>query len=463
MVSSVSAEADSGHQIGQQDYSYYSICRAFAPLLQRWGETHEVTRPESRLDYALWRARQQGLEPVHISFLPLHSIYLTSHARNIAFTLWGLPDIPDEDIGNNPRNNLLRIANHVSLILTASTFARNAFIRAGVKSPVHTVPVPVRSEYFAVSDWVRDQQVILECPAYWIPQPQLENPSGQKLSTHSRWPSVQERAKNFYGAYVKSRLPRRLAQLLTSAARAGASMQNADDENRVSYSVSSSLRLSGVVYSAFVNPFDPAMNWEDMLSAYLLALQDREDATLVIKLVVSSDDAATGVNRVVHYYESLGLRHRCRLAVIPGHLSDAQKAELTRGSTYYLNTSRAEGACLPLQEFLAARRPAISPAHTAMTDYFDKNLGFTVASHPEPASWPHDSQRRCVSTWHRLVWQSLYDQIQASYEMAKGNAQAYQALASHARNQMYNFASVERVWSLLSAALDSIIEGRGEH
>jgi glycosyltransferase involved in cell wall biosynthesis len=240
-------------------------------------------------------------------------------------------------------------------------------------------------------------------------------------------------------------------------------MQNADDENRVSYSVSSSLRLSGVVYTAFVNPFDPAMNWEDMLSAYLLALRGREDATLVIKLVVSSDDAARGVNRVVHYYEGLGLRHLCKLALIPGHLSDAQMAELTRGSTYYLNTSRAEGACLPLQEFLAARRPAISPNHTAMADYFHDQLGFVVASHPEPASWPHDPQRRCVSTWHRLVWQSLYDQIQASYEMAKGNRQAYQALASHARNQMFNFASVERVWSLLSAALDSIIEGRGEY
>ncbi|MEK6406220.1 MAG: glycosyltransferase [Acidobacteriota bacterium] len=458
----MSNEADSYHKIGQQDYSYYFIYRAFAPLLQRWGQTTEVSRPESRLDYALWRARQQGLEPVHISFVPLHNLYLTSRARNVAFTSWGLPDIPDQDVANNPRNNWMRIANHVSLMLTASTFARNAFIRAGLKNPVHAVPVPVRPEYFAVSDWARCQQVILECPVYSIPQPQIENPSGEKWSTRSRGPSVQEQAKHFYGAYVKSHLPRRVAQWLTSAARASA-MQNADDEKRVSYSVSSSLPLSGVVYTAFVNPFDPTMNWEDMLSAYLLALRDREDATLVIKLVVSSDDAAKGVNRVFLYYESLGLRHRCKLAVIPGHLSDAQTAELTRGSTYYLNTSRAEGACLPLQEFLAAGRPAISPNHTAMADYLDDQLGFIIVSHPEPAQWPHDPERHCVSRWHRLVWQSLYDQIQAGYEVARKDTQGYQALASHARNKMSNFASVERVWPLLSAALDSIIESRGKH
>lgn len=461
LVSCVSSEADSRHHIGQQDYSYYFIYRAFAPLLQRWAHATEVTRPESRLDYAVWRARQQGLEPVHVSFLPLHSIYLTSRARNVAFISWGLPDIPDEDIANNPRNNWMRIANHVSLILTASTFARNAFIRAGVKSPVHAVPAPVRSEYFAVFDWARDQHVVLECPVYEIPQPQIENPPGRELSKHPG--GVQERAKHCYGAYVKPHLPRRIAQLINSAARASAAIRSADNESRVSYSVTSSLRLSGVVYTGFVNSFDPTSNWEDMLSAYLLALRSREDATLVINLVTSSDEAAKGINRIFHYYERLGLRHRCKLAVIPGRLSDAQLVELARGSTYYLNTSRAEGACLPLQEFLAAGRPAISPNHTAMADYFHDQLGFVVASHPEPAQWPHDPERRCVSTWHRLVWQSLYDQIQASYEMASENTQGYQALASHARNQMSNFASVERVWTLLSAALDSIVESKAEH
>jgi len=137
--------------------------------------------------------------------------------------------------------------------------------------------------------------------------------------------------------------------------------------------------------------------------------------------------------------------------------------ELSRGSTYYINASRAEGACLPLQEFLAAGRPAISPNHTAMADYFDDRLGFTVASHPEPARWPHDPEGRFVSTWHRLVWQSLYDQLQASYEMAKGSTAGYRGLASEARNQMLNFASVERVWPLLSAALQSTTGSIGEH
>ena len=72
VVSSIFSESDAAKQIGQQNYSYYFVYRAFAPLLERWASTFAITQPESRLDYALWRARQQNLEPLHLSFLPLH-------------------------------------------------------------------------------------------------------------------------------------------------------------------------------------------------------------------------------------------------------------------------------------------------------------------------------------------------------------------------------------------------------
>src|SRR5947209_6755640 len=58
VVSSIFSECDAARQIGQQNYSYHFVYRAFAPLLERWGTTIPITQPESRLDYALWRARQ---------------------------------------------------------------------------------------------------------------------------------------------------------------------------------------------------------------------------------------------------------------------------------------------------------------------------------------------------------------------------------------------------------------------
>ena len=131
-------------------------------------------------------------------------------------------------------------------------------------------------------------------------------------------------------------------------------------------------------------------------------------------------------------------------------------AELARGTTYYLNSSRAEGACLPLQDFLAAGRPAIAPRHSAIADYFSDDAGFVVESHPEPASWPQDPEGRCTTTWHRLVWPSWRDSIWESYSVAKSDRARYEALAANARASMTQRCASEAVWPRLESALDSV-------
>src|SRR5262249_3133162 len=130
--------------------------------------------------------------------------------------------------------------------------------------------------------------------------------------------------------------------------------------------VSAELPLSGVVWTTIFNPFDPRKNWEDLLSAYVLALRDCDHSTLVVK-VATNDNLAGGASlRFFEWYRKLPQPHRCKLAVVAALLSDQQMTELARASTYYVNSAHAEGACLPLQDFLAAGRPGIAPVHTAL-------------------------------------------------------------------------------------------------
>src|SRR5438105_12270085 len=164
VVSSVFTEDQMAAKLGREAYSYRFVYSAFEPLLRRWGPTVEITRPESRLHHALLRARQQGLEPIHLSFLPLHLTYVAEGVPNIAVPAWEFPDIPNTDFQNNPRNNWLRIANQLSMIVTHCHITRNAFLRAGVKPPVHLVPVPIPSAYFQVPPSARSQRVVLGCP-----------------------------------------------------------------------------------------------------------------------------------------------------------------------------------------------------------------------------------------------------------------------------------------------------------
>jgi glycosyltransferase involved in cell wall biosynthesis len=463
MVSSAYSDAEIGDHIGREAYSYHFVYKAFASLLERWGQTSEVTRPESRLDFALMQARENRLDPIHLSFLPLHLTYLTGQAPNIVFPFWEFPDIPDRSFGHNLRNNWAHVAQHLSLILTACRFTRDAFLRAGVKTPIRVVPVPIAPEYFAVPAWERGQQVSIDCPAYVFPQPEPAPPPFSSVwvpAARGRL-GARARAKLVYKSQIKPRIPARLDRYLTLGARllaAGGTAQAPVE--RVPFVQSDRLDLSGVVFTTIFNPYDPRKNWQDLLSAFILGLGNRPDATLVLKLVVCPQLAAQAVNGLMHYYHRLGVKHRCKVVLLTHFLSEKQMVELARASTFYCNTARAEGSCLPLQNFMAGRRPGITANHTAITDYFNGELGLQVDSHPEPASWPHDPEQRLNTSWHRVVWQSLHDQLRAGYEMASSNCEDFQGLALRSHERMIEYASAERVWPRLSAALSLV--GRSE-
>jgi glycosyltransferase involved in cell wall biosynthesis len=438
---------DPAAQLGHEAYSYAHVRRAFRPLLDRLGSVIEVDRPESRLDYALRDAQQRGDHVAHLAFMPLHEMYLSSSLRNLAFPFWEFPDLPDSDLGNNPRHNWLRIAQRLSGVLCASRFTREVFERAGVRTPLHLVPVPVADDYFALPAWNAAQRVHLDCPAYLL-SPSAGDVRPSALTGARLW------TRMLYERRLQPRMPRLLDRALGAGVRTMRVYQQEYRAAGLPPPDLAALQLNGVVYTAFVNPFDPRKNWQDLLSAFLIALRDVDDATLVLKLVVSPALAAGGLRRVIDHYRALALPHRCRVLCVTAYLSPAQMLTLARATTYGLSASRAESAGLPLQDGLASGRPVVAPAHTALAEYVDGEVGFPVASHPEPAAWPHDPAQRMVTTWQRIVWDSLREQIAVSHRVATADAARYARMAGAARARLRELAGAERVWPRLCAALD---------
>jgi glycosyltransferase involved in cell wall biosynthesis len=142
--------------------------------------------------------------------------------------------------------------------------------------------------------------------------------------------------------------------------------------------------------------------------------------------------------------------------VITEFLSDEQMAELMRVTTYYVNTSKAEGACLPLQQSLAAGRPSIAPDHTAMADFMDDKIGFVIRTHPEPTYWPHDPEKRTETSWQRMVWSDLHDHLLAAASMIEEAPDDYRAMAEAAQDRMARYASREVATEALREALDRL-------
>jgi glycosyltransferase involved in cell wall biosynthesis len=463
LVASMYSEGDLNRRLGRDAYSYRYVYRAFAPLLQRWGQHREASGPRAVLEHAIAEAKRQHQEPIHLSFLPLHLIDVVPNVPNIAVPAWEFPDIPDINLDNDPRQNWARQAEKVDLIITHTQFSRAAFLRAGVRTPVHVVPVPIRPDYFQVPDWQPGQRVIIDCPCYVFPQAaELPCPPRPWVSTETGHLPARLTLRQLYKKCIKA-MPEPVGKTMHRSARAvraalwAARQTLREKDIRELYPPRPQLELKGVVYTAILNPLDPRKNWQDLLSGYLLALKDHDDAMLVVKLVVSKDWEAATLEEIFAFYRNTGLRHRCKLAFVTAYLSEEQLVELTRASTFYVNTSRAEGSCLPLQNFMAAGRPGLAPPHTGMADSIDTECGYTLQSHPEPAPWPQEIGGGYRTTWHRLVWQSLYDQLRASYETAQQGRLRYQTLADRARERMGRLAGAESVWPQLAAALDSVL------
>lgn len=459
ILTSYRTGATRGKNLGVPGYSYDIVAELFVPLLERWGEVIPAGREAEPLEEAVQDARRRGLDPVHVSFLPFQDFCPTPSAPNVIVPAWEFPDVPDHVFDGNPHNNWVATADKCDLIVVGGQFTIETFQRAGICKPICVVPVPTPNEYFGITPWRPGTSVRIPCPAIVFPNDEVREgdrwdaPEASSDGTPAARPirrQLRDAAHLIYRDYLKSWVPPAVHQWFKAAAR----RFGADGWQRYVESCRRpQLDLSGVVYTSIFNPGDGRKNWEDMLSAFLWGLRDRADATLVFKLATQKPE---WIERILAYYRRLGLAHRCKVVLVTDYLKDEHMLDLVRASTYYLSATRAEGNCLPVMNYLAAGRPCVTTCHTAIGDYFSPEMGFLVQSHPEPCIWPHDNRLRFRTTWGRIVWPALVEQLRQSYRVARHEQATYDALGACGRRKMAEWASVESVWPRLKAALDRV-------
>jgi hypothetical protein len=462
ILTSYLSQTGRGKRLGAPGYSYDIVARLFLPLLQRWGEVVPVGCDPSAIESALAGARQRGLEPIQFSVLPFQDVYLTRSAPHVVFPFWEYPDVPAEAFDGNAQNNWVATANRCDLVLVGGQFTVEAFQRAGIRTPTRIVPVPTPDAYFQLPPWQAETSVPFTCPAYVFPHPDIpphELWDAPDAESHDETrpaarPSFKRdligKLKGTYRRLMKPLIP----PIVHEAMRHRARPLGFDPwRSYLAQCRREQWQLSGIVYSSIFSPHDGRKNWQDLLSGFVLALRDRADATLVVKL--AAKDHLT-VEKVLNYYRTLGLAHRCQVVFVTEYLSEEQLLELARASTYYLTTTHAEGCCLPLLNYLAAGRPGVSPSHSAISDYFDPEIGFVIHSSHERAIWPQDRRIRFKTMWHRLVWPSVVEQIRAGYELARNQRAGYEQLADKARQRMTHWVETEAVWTRLRQALDQL-------
>lgn len=361
-------------ELGRADYSYRFVLEYFRPMLARLGTVLDLSDPLTE------PAPLPGVRDVRLLFLPPHQIPLDIADRAIPVFAWEYTTIPTEPFGDDRCNDWREVLSRAPGAITHSRFAVAAVrLAMGHNYPVVALPAPV---------WDRFAPLI--------------------HATH-------------------------ITELTVTAAVLDSHDAGLDlDQDRQMPDPSPgqrTLSFSGPVFTTVVNPYDGRKVWADTITAFVWALRNDRDATLVIKLVHHDRDLALAaawdfMRRLAPY--------QCRVVAIHGFLADDEFRDLIRATSFIVNSSRGEGQCLPLMEFMSAGVPAIAPAHTAMADYLDHDNAFVVDSWAEWAWWPHDPRRflRCMR--HPVDWDSLREAFVAAHQTAVGDSEGLASMGTAA-------------------------------
>ena len=210
------------------------------------------------------------------------------------------------------------------------------------------------------------------------------------------------------------------------------------------------LRFSAheIIYSSVFNPIDGRKNWQDMLSAFCLTCSKWPEATLMLKLVhVYSSDALNEVRAMLARFPMF----LCRVVVICDFLDTMTYQCLISASKFAVNTSLAEGQCLPLMEAMSWGKPILAPRHTSISEYLDETVGFPIETNLEPCSWPHDPRGAIRAYRHRINWESAAKAFGASFKMARTDLQTYAQMSAAAIEMQRHFCSEELAFTKLDA------------
>ncbi|GAB5450751.1 MAG: hypothetical protein Hals2KO_10790 [Halioglobus sp.] len=549
-------------RLGDADYSYYFVLKAYLPLLEKLGETRVIEAIDEGFLADCRRETENGRQCYLLAFAPPHKIPFEIPCPTIPVFAWEYSSIPNREFISDPQDSWCYALEHFGQALTHSSYAMDVVRNdIGPDYPIESVPAPLWDNWAALraeapsrtpvkdltltlgtavidsKDFAINSESI--APASQVARPPGGN-AGDTESCHNLDIEFGEMNPDvwmvgFYppegwGAWSKTTSPwimlpsvvsgevRLVIALNGHAGNIGKDIQVQIGDQCVTLqpqleiseyefelnvtqpsnfvmfkgldttaersivdprtiaiglariaiesksnppteaapklnTVEHKLKLNGVVYTSILNPRDGRKNWEDILTAYCQAFQDREDVTLILKMTYN--DMSGYLEDV---FALLCQLHpfKCRIVVVHGYISGAEYRALISATSYIVNASRSEGQCLPLMEYMSCGVPAITPDNTAMADYANTDNAFIVDSSPEPHYWPHDPQQVFTTLWYRPNWETLFQAYQDSYTVANTDPERYQRMSRAAWESQHAFCSSEALLPRLQSLLSRI-------
>ena len=432
---------------GLSEYSYWFVFESYRSTLEQLFDTQRIARP-SEADAIFKQCQADNTPCVLLSFNPPHKTPLKLRCPVIPVFAWEFPDLPrqsDEKAwASDVRFDWEYVFRRVASAITLSSHTVRAVTdRLGPDYPITAIPAPLWDRQEAMRQriaWRRYGQghvlrlnaSVVDCDTLGLDVDHYVSPqfTGE---VHAASPQESDALLPAEPSIPPPGpvLARKQVDLRDAETAPSSSGWDIPKPRLVK------TLLDGVVYTSVLTGADARKNWADILTAFVWAFRERENAVLVLKL--GGADLIWQHQRLLDLLSRLS-PYRCRVIVIYGYLDDGDYQNLMAATDFYVNASYCEGLCMPLMEYLASGIPAIAPAHTAMADYVNSDHAFVVESgEGSPTVWPHGDRLINRTTHPRLDWHSLMSAFRASHGLILGRPQDYARMSAHAMGQMREY------------------------
>jgi glycosyltransferase involved in cell wall biosynthesis len=138
---------DLGQKLGGPEYSYCFVLERFLPVLQQLGEVTTVRDPAREADALYDECRARGEDCRLLCFCPPHRGPVGLRCPTTMIVAWEFDAIPNEDFGDDPRNDWrVALADHGQVIMLSNE-SREAVLRAmGRDFRTTAMPAPIYDE-----------------------------------------------------------------------------------------------------------------------------------------------------------------------------------------------------------------------------------------------------------------------------------------------------------------------------
>lgn len=454
--------------IGESEYSYYFVLKKFLPVLEQIGEVRRVENPLLEVDPIYEKALQEGHSCFFLSFTAPHNTIVDLKCPTIPVFAWEYDTIPNESWDGLATNNWVYVLKKLGAAITHSQHSVEVVKRElGENFPIISCPAPLETKFSVTPEQIKDKHPIqqytvnlgkevVDSEGLFVGQLSSQKSMADRMEiTHVLLQTWSHKVLEDMIPHVLYRFIRKTylltGTLIARTLRFISAMINKLKPRKkkeevmppkLDHKASATTTVSGVIYTSVLNIFDNRKNYADMLTAFCSAMQDKADATLILKTPIMGSlyfyrEKVTNLLRKLPPFS-------CRVVVIGHYLDNEAYLRLLKSTSFYVNTSYGEGQCLPLMEYMAAGVPAIAPKATALADYVDESNAFILKTCAVPTAWQHDERRAIRTVQHRPDWYALVEAYQASYHMAKHKPEDYHKMSRCAHAALQDHISKKK-------------------